>query len=141
LAIVMAARRLFDRGSSVRYSTKRKIIGVLVGADALFNDHREQVVSRTARHAMAGVYPWREYVTAGGLVSYGPNQQDPRRLLKSPASPPDSFSRFGRKLRRSPKSTWSSILPIPARTNMTPPAAGLPMEKIISRPKARIDRN
>src|ERR1700744_542799 len=41
---------------------KRKIFGVLVGADALFNDHRQQVVSLAARYAMAGVYPWREYV-------------------------------------------------------------------------------
>jgi putative tryptophan/tyrosine transport system substrate-binding protein len=59
---------------------KRKIFGVLVGADALFNDHRHQVISLAARYAMAGVYPWREYVTAGGLVSYGPNLSEGYRL-------------------------------------------------------------
>jgi putative ABC transport system substrate-binding protein len=73
-----------DDGPSIEAAfatlAKRKIIGVLVGADALFNDHREQVVSLTARHAMAGVYPWREYVTAGGLVSYGPNLSEGYRL-------------------------------------------------------------
>ena len=57
-----------------------KIAGVLVGADALFNDHRQQVVSLAARYAMPGVYPWREYVTAGGLVSYGPNLLEGYRL-------------------------------------------------------------
>jgi putative tryptophan/tyrosine transport system substrate-binding protein len=59
---------------------KRKIFGVLVGADALFNDHRQQVVSLAARYAMAGVYPWREYVIAGDLVSYGPNLSEAYRL-------------------------------------------------------------
>jgi putative ABC transport system substrate-binding protein len=59
---------------------KRKIAGVLVGADALFNDHRQQVVSLAARYAMPGVYPWREYVVAGGLMSYGPNLLEGYRL-------------------------------------------------------------
>ena len=60
---------------------KRNIAGLLVGADALFNDHRQQVVSLAARYAMAGVYPWREYVTAGGLMSYGANLLEGYRLV------------------------------------------------------------
>ncbi len=59
---------------------ERKITAVLVGADVLFNDHRQQVISLASRYAMAGVYPWREYVTAGGLVSYGPNLSEGYRL-------------------------------------------------------------
>lgn len=59
---------------------KRNIVGILVGADALFNDHRQQVVSLAARYGMAGVYPWREYVIAGGLVSYGANLLEGYRL-------------------------------------------------------------
>jgi putative ABC transport system substrate-binding protein len=62
-----------DDGPSIEAAfatlAKRRVTGVLVGADALFNDHRQQVVSLAARYAMASVYPWREYVTAGGLVS------------------------------------------------------------------------
>ena len=59
---------------------KRKIAGLVVGADALFNDHRQQVISLAAHYVMAGVYPWREYVTAGGLVSYGANLLEGYRL-------------------------------------------------------------
>jgi putative ABC transport system substrate-binding protein len=59
---------------------KRNIAGLVVGADALFNDHRQQVVSLAARYGMAGVYPWREYVTAGGLASYGANLSEGYRL-------------------------------------------------------------
>ena len=73
-----------DDGPSIEAAfttlAKRNIAGVLVGADALFNDHRQQVVSLAARYAMAGVYPWREYVTAGGLVSYGANLSEGYRL-------------------------------------------------------------
>jgi putative tryptophan/tyrosine transport system substrate-binding protein len=59
---------------------QRGITGVIVGADALFNDHRQKVVSLAARFAIAGVYPWREYVTSGGLVSYGANLSEGYRL-------------------------------------------------------------
>jgi len=73
-----------DDGPSIEAAfatlAKRGINGVLVGADALFNDHRPQVVSLAAHYAMAGVFPWREYVTAGGLVSYGPNLSEGYRL-------------------------------------------------------------
>ena len=73
-----------DDGPSIEAAfatlANRKIAGLLVGADALFNDHRQQVISLVARYAMAGVYPWREYVTAGGLVSYGANLSEGYRL-------------------------------------------------------------
>jgi ABC-type uncharacterized transport system substrate-binding protein len=59
---------------------ERNIGGIVVGADALFNDHRQQVVSLAAHYGMAGVYPWREYVTAGGLASYGANLSEGYRL-------------------------------------------------------------
>jgi putative ABC transport system substrate-binding protein len=73
-----------DDGASIEAAfaslAKREIAGVLVGADVLFNDHRQQVISLAARYAIAGVYPWREYVTAGGLVSYGANLSEGYRL-------------------------------------------------------------
>jgi putative ABC transport system substrate-binding protein len=73
-----------DDGPSIEAAfatlAKRKIVGVLVGADVLFNDHRQQVVSLAARYAMTSIYPWREYVSAGGLMSYGPNLSEGYRL-------------------------------------------------------------
>jgi len=73
-----------DDGHSIEAAfdtfAKRNIVGLLVGADALFNDHRQLIVSLAARYAMAGVYPWREYVTGGGLVSYGANLSEGYRL-------------------------------------------------------------
>jgi putative tryptophan/tyrosine transport system substrate-binding protein len=52
---------------------ERKITVLLVGADALFNNNRAQIVALAARHAMVAIYPWREFPSEGGLISYGPN--------------------------------------------------------------------
>jgi len=52
---------------------ERKVRAMVVGADAFFNNNRQQIIVLAARHAMAVVYQWREFSTEGGLVSYGPN--------------------------------------------------------------------
>jgi putative ABC transport system substrate-binding protein len=46
---------------------------LLVGADPLFNNRREQLVALVSRHQIPAMYEWRESVDAGGLISYGPN--------------------------------------------------------------------
>jgi putative ABC transport system substrate-binding protein len=52
----------------------RERVGALaVGADAFLNSRREQLVALAARHRVPAVYPWPEYVMAGGLTSYGPS--------------------------------------------------------------------
>jgi putative tryptophan/tyrosine transport system substrate-binding protein len=50
-----------------------RVAAVLVTADSLFNNHREQVLSLAARYSLPTIYQWREFTAAGGLMSYGPS--------------------------------------------------------------------
>jgi putative ABC transport system substrate-binding protein len=59
---------------------ERKVTALVVGADAFFNNNRQQIVVLAARYAMAAVYQWREFAVEGGLMSYGPNLSESYRL-------------------------------------------------------------
>ena len=54
--------------------------GLLIGADAFLFSRRDQLVALAARYAMPTVYPWREAVLAGGLLSYGASVTEAYRL-------------------------------------------------------------
>jgi ABC-type uncharacterized transport system substrate-binding protein len=41
--------------------------------------HRSLIIAVAARHRLPAVYPARYFVTAGGLISYGPDPIDPFR--------------------------------------------------------------
>jgi len=41
------------------------------GVSAFFNTHRERIVALAARHSLPAIYIFREFVSAGGLMSYG----------------------------------------------------------------------
>jgi putative ABC transport system substrate-binding protein len=44
---------------------------LVVAGEPFFDSKRERIVALSARGGVAGVYAWREYVVAGGLISYG----------------------------------------------------------------------
>jgi ABC-type uncharacterized transport system substrate-binding protein len=57
-------------------------IGALaIGADAFFNSRSEQLATLALRHAVPTIYQFREFVAAGGLVSYGGSLTDAHRLV------------------------------------------------------------
>jgi len=45
---------------------------LLVSADPFFSTRRRRIVALAAHYRLPAAYPWREYVEAGGLMSYGP---------------------------------------------------------------------
>jgi putative ABC transport system substrate-binding protein len=52
---------------------------LIVSTDPLFTNQRAQIVALAARHAMPAIYVWREFVAAGGLMSYGTDLTDSYR--------------------------------------------------------------
>jgi putative ABC transport system substrate-binding protein len=52
---------------------------LFVGPSDLFRSRREQFVALAARQGMPAIYQYREYVAAGGLMSYGASLSDAYR--------------------------------------------------------------
>jgi len=50
---------------------EQKADAVIVGGDPLFASRQERLADLAARHVLPAIYEWREFVEAGGLMSYG----------------------------------------------------------------------
>jgi putative tryptophan/tyrosine transport system substrate-binding protein len=54
--------------------------GLVVPGEPFFETQRDRIVALCARYAVPAIYGFREYVAAGGLMSYGPSLTDSYRL-------------------------------------------------------------
>jgi putative ABC transport system substrate-binding protein len=67
----------FDRAFDV--IAKERPDAFIVLADRVFLHNRGRIVDFAARNRLPAVYPYRELVEAGGLMSFGPNYADMHR--------------------------------------------------------------
>jgi putative tryptophan/tyrosine transport system substrate-binding protein len=55
--------------------------GVVIASEAFFNSRREQLAAQSLRHAVPAIFQSRDFVAAGGLISYGGDIAESHRLL------------------------------------------------------------
>jgi ABC-type uncharacterized transport system substrate-binding protein len=68
---VVTASREGEFDAAVEGLVQQRVGGLLVAADPFFFSRREQLIALAARYALPSIYEWREFVDAGGLMSYG----------------------------------------------------------------------
>jgi putative ABC transport system substrate-binding protein len=73
----------FDRelDDALAAAAKAGVRGVVVGAGRFFTGRRTSIVALMAKHRLVAIYPFRAYVEAGGLASYGPDLVDVYRQI------------------------------------------------------------
>jgi putative ABC transport system substrate-binding protein len=74
------ARNLTEVDAAFATLVAQHIGAFLESADPLFEEAHEQLVAIAARHALPAVFHRRDFVVAGGLMSYGANFPDAWRL-------------------------------------------------------------
>jgi putative tryptophan/tyrosine transport system substrate-binding protein len=55
---------------------RQRVQGLVIGTNNFFTSRREQLAALALRHAVPAVYQFREFVAAGGLMSYGSSLTD-----------------------------------------------------------------
>jgi putative ABC transport system substrate-binding protein len=109
--MAVAARKLGLELSSLEASTdpelesafsaavQRHIDALVVSDQPFFTTRHRRIVALAARHVRPAIYGWREYVEAGGLISYG-------------SSLTDAWLQVGRYARRIVDGAQPSDLPV-----------------------------
>jgi putative tryptophan/tyrosine transport system substrate-binding protein len=79
--VVLGAAAEGDFEPAFAMLSQRGANALIVSPDPFLDSHRETLVSLTARYAVPAIFQWREFVQAGGLVSYGTSLTDAHRQL------------------------------------------------------------
>jgi len=77
--LIVSARSVSEIDAAYATLVQQGAGALLIGTDILFTNQRDQFVVLGARHAIPTMHQWAEFVTFGGLVSYGTSHTEPYR--------------------------------------------------------------
>ena len=69
--VVVNARTESNLETAFASFSQQRVGAVLVNASTFFNQRMEELAALAARHALPAIFQFREFVLAGGLMSYG----------------------------------------------------------------------
>lgn len=69
--LVLHARNDGDLGAAFDTIRKLRAGALLIGTDPFFTTRSRKLAALSVKHAMPSIYQYREFVAAGGLMSYG----------------------------------------------------------------------
>jgi putative ABC transport system substrate-binding protein len=75
-SVVLRANHERDIAQAFDEFVRRQVGALAVGADPVFHNRRAQIVALAARNAIPAIYSNRDFVVAGGLMSYGTDIAD-----------------------------------------------------------------
>jgi putative ABC transport system substrate-binding protein len=77
--LILRLRDVTDLDTAFATLVQQRVGAMLVTSDPLFEHQRRRLVDLAARNAIPTMYPWRDFVDAGGLLSYGNSLVDAAR--------------------------------------------------------------
>jgi putative tryptophan/tyrosine transport system substrate-binding protein len=78
---ILNASREPDFGAAFLKLVQLQAGGLVISADALFNDRRGEIIALAKHYSVPTIYEWRGAVAAGGLISYGTRRADAYRQI------------------------------------------------------------
>jgi putative ABC transport system substrate-binding protein len=73
---VLNASTITEIDAAFETPTAPRAGALVVYGDPFFTNRKDQIIALAAHHAVPAFYEWREFVVAGGLMSYGTNFSD-----------------------------------------------------------------
>jgi putative ABC transport system substrate-binding protein len=81
--IAVTQVRGLDFEAAFRTLIEQRASALIVGSFTTFQRHSDKIVELAARHKIPAMYPQREYVADGGLMSYGSADAGPRLIART----------------------------------------------------------
>jgi putative ABC transport system substrate-binding protein len=79
--LVVSASKERDIDTVFATLVQQRVGALVVANDPYFNSRPDRLAALPARYAVPTIYPYREFTTAGGLMSYGSSLTDAYRLV------------------------------------------------------------